>query len=354
MLFSTEGIKYIGSKRTLVDYILNIVQDIGDVETILDGFSGTTRVGQMFRNNDYVVYTNDVSEYSYAFGKCYIEASKSDFSLKELDSILNKLNNVEPVDGGILTTYYSGGSTSYKKNEKIKNEIMFWQRKNTMKADAIRNIIEDYRDNENLYYTLITSLILALDKVDNTVGVQQAFLKNSWSKRSYNDLNLVAPMTLLNFTKGKAYKSDINDLVRNIKMDLAYYDPPYTSHNYSSYYHIWDTLVKNKIDKTSGITNRSAEVNKSDYNYKNKALNTFTDLLKNTNSKYILISYNNEGIISYEDLISMSESIGKVSVTEVDYKRNIMSQIGIYNSKGELAGTPGKNKNIEYLILIKK
>ena len=41
----TEGIKYAGSKLRLLPHILQLVKKAG-AKTVLDGFSGTTRVSQ--------------------------------------------------------------------------------------------------------------------------------------------------------------------------------------------------------------------------------------------------------------------------------------------------------------------
>lgn len=349
----TEGIKYIGSKRKLLSHIVNVLNDLECVNTVLDGFAGTTRVGQAFRHIGYKVLSNDLSDYSFAFGKCYLESDLSNIDITILNEAIEELNNLGGIDG-ILTKYYSGGSTSIKNGNLLTNEIMFWKRKNTMKADAIRAEIEKFKSDEKLYYCLLTSLIVALDKVDNTVGVQQAFLKNSWAQRASNNLVLNTPYIPIEGPTGMVFKEDTNLLVDRINVDLSYFDPPYTSHNYSSYYHIWDTVVTNSISEVSGIINRPKTVKKSKYNYKNEATKAFTDLLKKTKSKYILISYNNEGIISFDDIITVANTLGDVKVTGIDYKRNIMHKIGICNNIGEVVGIPGKSKNIEYLILISR
>lgn len=346
----TEGIKYIGSKNRLMAYIIDTVLAFNNVSTVFDGFSGTTRVGQALRRNNYVVYSNDLSDYSYTFGKCFLEVSDPKLIIKA-KNIIDYLNTIKGHEG-FITKHYSGGSSSIKNGEVIKNDIMFWQKKNTLKADAIRKEIDNYRSNTCLYYILLTSLIFALDKVDNTVGVQQAFLKNSWSKRSFNDLTLTMPNIPVDFKPGRVFKSDTNELVKNIEVDIAYYDPPYTSHNYASYYHIWDTIVKNDNPEMSGIINRRKKVNTSLYNSKRFVYKAFSQLIKDTNSKYILISYNNEGLLLFDDLMHIASKKGEVLINEIDYKRNVMSQIGICDKHGKIVGNPGKKNNIEYLISI--
>ena len=61
-----------------------------------------------------------------------------------------------------------------------------------MKLDAIREYIECNNFNEIDKNVLLTSLIFALDKVDNTLGHFTSYLSN-WSARSYNDLILTVP-----------------------------------------------------------------------------------------------------------------------------------------------------------------
>lgn len=333
----TEGIKYIGSKRKLLNHIMDVVLSLEDVNVVFDGFAGTTRVGQIAKSNGLKIISNDLSHYSYVFGKCYLESSSRD--IKEAERLINHFNSLSNTEEGFITNNYSGGAVSKGKE----NPIMYWQRKNTLKADFIRRQIEHFSDG-GVYYILLTSLILALDRVDNTVGVQQAFLKNKWCKRSYDDLILRLPL-FPKGPKGEVYKGNANDVVNNIEVDLAYYDPPYTAHNYLSYYHIWDTIVLNDEPEVSGIVNRRVGIKSSNYNRKAKALNSFEELISNTSSRYVLISYNNEGIIKYNDLINMCTEYGHVEVKEIDYKRHIMSQ---------LIGEPGNSKNKEYLILIDK
>lgn len=316
---------------------MDVILSLDGVNVVFDGFSGTTRVGQAVKGAGLKIISNDLSHYSYVFGKCYLESSARD--IKEAKRVISHFNSLSNIEEGFITSNYSGGAFSKGKE----NPIMYWQSKNTLKADFIRRQIE-YFNGCGVYYILLTSLILALDRVDNTVGVQQAFLKNKWCKRSYDDLILRLPI-FPKGPKGKVYRGDTNNIVSNVEADLAYYDPPYTAHNYLSYYHIWDTIVLNDEPEVSGIVNRRVGIESSNYNKKAKALDSFEELIGNTRSKYVLISYNNEGIIEYGDLISMCNKYGHVEVKEIDYKRHIMSQ---------LIGEPGNSKNKEYLILIIK
>lgn len=350
--FPTEGIKYIGSKRKIIPHIIKIINRHKDIDSVLDLFTGTTRVAQALKMDGYKVGSNDLAHYSEAFGKCYIEFNSEGLTtIDTIKSDIKHLNSTAPING-FLTTNYSGGAISLER----KNPIMFWKRKNTLKADGIREEINNISEINSLrYYILLTSLMLALDKVDNTVGVQQAFLKNKWAARADKDLKLIMPKFIIK-KKGEVYQEDANKLARlkSKDYDAVYIDPPYTSHSYASYYHIWDTIVLNDKPEVSGIINRRKNIQKSDYNSKSLIEKTFADLLKNIKSKYIFISYNNEGLLPYRNLIELCKEFGEAKIDKIDYRRNIMSQIGIYDKNGRKVGMPGEKRNIEYIITIRR
>ena len=56
----TEGIKYAGSKLKLLTHILPLIAKVRP-RTVLDAFSGTTRVSQALAKSGYTVIANDVS-----------------------------------------------------------------------------------------------------------------------------------------------------------------------------------------------------------------------------------------------------------------------------------------------------
>ena len=80
----TEGIKYAGSKLKIIPYILEIMSELGDVENVLDGFSGTTRVSQALGRLGYNTTANDISVWSEVFGTCYLISRGSDKYYQEI------------------------------------------------------------------------------------------------------------------------------------------------------------------------------------------------------------------------------------------------------------------------------
>ena len=343
----TSGIKYIGSKFNLLEPIMEFVHrhvKPGRNPSMIDAFTGTTRVAQAFRQQGWSTQTSDLSWASECYAETFLSMNENDY----LEPVIQKLNQVRPKTGWLTKNYCDVKSEDG-------NIVRVWQPKNGKKADAIRDKIEELNLSAKERSTLITSLILALDKVDNTVGIQQAYLK-TWCFRSNNDLELILP-TVITLKKPPKTKHYVGDCLKiNYEpADLAYLDPPYSSHTYFSYYHIWDSIARWDKPKVGLTTNRRIdritasdeydETMASPWNSRVKAYEAFDQLIRRLPTRYILISYNNEALVPIEDLIQLGKKHGPTIVENIDYKRHLMSQLG---------PTEGEKNNKEFLILIDK
>ncbi|MFM6939646.1 MAG: DNA adenine methylase [Rhodoluna sp.] len=331
-------IKYLGSKRTLIPALTQLGKASG-AKTALDLFTGTTRVAQAFKKLGMTVTASDVATYSECFGKTWIELDANSVNQSELLTAIEELNQV-PGKAGYFT-------------EKFCQEARFFQPKNGEKVDAMRDRIEsDYRDSW-LYYPLLTSLILAADRVDSTTGVQMAFLKG-WASRSANNLELRDPELLQG--AGYSIRGDALEIAENLPtVDLAYLDPPYNQHRYFGNYHVWETLVRWDKPETYGIANkrldtRTAEM-KSPFNSKKTMAKALTKLVGDLNCDTMVLSYNNESWLSRADLMDLAATRGHVEILDFDFKRYVGSQIGVFNKAGERVGVPGAKRNIEHVVI---
>lgn len=349
---NTYGIKYLGSKKKLLPFIQQIVETLPEHEkSVLDVFSGTTRVGQAFKQLGYRVTTSDLSNATECFAALFIEHPKP----SNLAPLVAKLNAIQPNAGWITKTYCDVVSESGR-------AIRVWKPKNGMKADAIREeIARMERDGEvsNLdEKALIALLILALDKVDNTVGVQQSYLAEWKATRADNDLKLTLESIPENHP-GKHIRGNAQ-VIEYPPASIAYLDPPYTSHNYGSYYHIWDSIALWDKPEVGLSTNRRKDriFSKEGHDdafvspwYTAKgAKKALEELLARLPVRFVLLSYNNEGLLSEDVLKEILRSHPKVtscSFHEIDYKRNIMSKIG----RGAVESWVKQN-NKEYVISI--
>jgi adenine-specific DNA-methyltransferase len=73
------------------------------------------------------------------------------------------------------------------------------------------------------------------------------------------------------------------------------------------------------IEIQDGVSGIAKEWNKSKYNKRQEAELVMDDLLKNTKAKYILISYNNEGIIPIDNFQKLLEKHGSWTLFEQEY-----------------------------------
>jgi adenine-specific DNA-methyltransferase len=331
-------IKYLGSKRTLVPVLTKLAHASG-AQTSLDLFTGTTRVARAFKALGINTTAVDLASYSAIFAKTWIALDAREHSAKELNDALQTLNAVEGAAGYFTQTFCL--------------DARYFQPKNGEKVDAIRSIIEtDYKDSW-LYEPLLTSLILAADRVDSTTGMQMAFLKG-WSSRSNNALKLRDP-ELMN-GEGTAFWADAIALAPSLPtVDLAYLDPPYNQHRYFSNYHIWETLVRWDAPESYGIANKRIDVrgdqNRSAFNSKKTMPAALGELVSSVNADTLVLSYNNESWLDRDELISICENRGHVAVIDVDFRRYVGSQIGVYDKAGKRVGVPGARRNLEHVVI---
>jgi adenine-specific DNA-methyltransferase len=356
LTINTQGVKYAGSKLKIIPYITEILTELDGVSTILDGFSGSTRVSQAFARLGYNTTANDVSVWSEVFGTCYLKSQGSD---KYYQEIINHLNNLKGYDGWFTQNY--GGEQAQSKRP--------FQAKNTRKLDAIRDEI----DNLNLLWedkcVLLTSLILALDIVDSTLGHYVAYLSD-WSPRSFKDLSLKLPARFPIISENRVIKSDIFETIEKYTFDFAYFDPPYGSNNekmppsrvrYNSYYHIWTTVIQNDKPTIFGKANRREDSRDSvqgsvfeefrkDTDGHFIAMKALDELIRKTRSRYILLSYSSGGKATKEELKDIISGSGKLlKAIEIDYKKNVMGNMRWTN---EWINSDGKYH--EYLFLMEK
>lgn len=353
----TSGIKYIGSKASLIPSILKCIDEGAtkdSVKTAIDVFTGTTRVAQAFKARGWKVTTSDLSWASACYSGTWISNGGDN---KHLQDKITLLNNLPGKEGWITKNYCDAKGDDG-------GVVRVWQAKNGKRADAIRDQIEDWFTQKAITQwekdTLITSLIIALDKVDNTVGVQQAYLKQ-WCSRSNNEMKLELPKAI-SAPQGNHLTGNCLNLQYE-EADLAYVDPPYSSHSYATYYHIWDSIAKwdkpavglktnRRADRISGSSSYDDTMS-SLWNTKRSALSAFETLIDRLPVKYVVVSYNNESLVEIEKLEKIFSKYPLVITTKIDYKRNVMCQIG-NAAKDQDEEKEFKKENIEYLFFIQK
>lgn len=340
-------IKYLGSKRTLLPRILEVFRTLPDARTIVDVFSGTSRVGHALKGIGRRVIANDLNAYAATLARCYVQADR-DLVVTDAERLIGEFNALPGRPGYVTTTFCE--------------QSRFFQPKNGARIDAIRQAIADKGLPPELEAVLLVSLMEAADRVDSTTGVQMAYLKQ-WAARAHNNLQLRMPLVLPRAAAGKglALQCDAVDLAGQLAagvhgpIDAAYLDPPYNQHKYVGNYHIWETLVRWDAPEAYGTACKRVDVrtSKSPFNSRVHAAAAMQSVIDGLPVQHLVVSFNNEGYFSREQMLAMLERRGSVQVIACDFKRYVGAQIGVYNPGGEKVGVPGHLRNVEYLFVVR-
>ncbi|MFV0406607.1 MAG: DNA adenine methylase [Propioniciclava sp.] len=333
-------IKYLGSKRALVP-ILGEIAAVSEASAAIDLFTGTTRVAQEFKRRGLEVLANDTATYSEALADCYIGTDASAINHDELRGTLDLLNRLPGKRGYVTQTFCE--------------DARYFQPKNGERIDAIRDAIEENYRTSWMRPILLTSLLLAADRVDSTTGLQMAYLKQ-WAPRAYRDLDLRMPALLPG--TGRTACQDAIALAKKLpQTPLMYLDPPYNQHRYFTNYHVWETLIRWDAPEPYGVARKRLDSRdastKSRYNGKRSMPAEMRQLLGSIRAELAVVSYNNEAWIEPDEMMSSLREAGfeEVRLLAFDYKRYVGAQIGIHSPSGKKVGQVSHLRNLEYLFL---
>jgi len=333
-------IKYLGSKRTLLPEILAAVRAVPGARTVVDLFSGTSRVGHALKGDGYRVLANDHLAFAFALARCYVEADREEVG-RDAERLVAELNAL-PGSPGYFTENFCVRSR-------------FFQPRNGERVDAIREAIRRKHLPQALEAVLLVSLMEAADRVDSTTGVQMAYLKR-WAPRAWNDLELRVPALLPRARKGRgrAYCLDALEAGRELAADVAYVDPPYNQHSYLGNYHVWETLVRWDAPEVYGTACKRVDCRerRSPFNSRRAFLPALSRLLASVRAPVLVVSFSDEGFVAKSELEAILRARGEVHVIEREYKRYVGAQIGIYNPRGEKVGRVGRLRNTEFLFVV--
>ena len=341
--------KYLGNKFRLLPFIDRVItqEKLPTKGIFCDIFTGTTNVAQFYKKKGYKLITCDIMYYSYVFQHAYIKTNKyplflnllqqekdtlkekkqyrDNFLFQEIEGkenlnvVLSYLNKL-PGEQGFIYSHYAPGGSSIGKYRR-----QYFKDENAKKIDSIRNCIQLWKNNnlitEEEYFILLASLIDAADFVANISGTYGAFLK-IWRSMALKHLTLLPPKLIESSSEHDVYLNDANEVIKIIKCDILYLDPPYNSRQYASNFHILETIARWDSPKIYGKTGlRPYDGQKSSYNIKEECEDKFADLIKNADCEYILMSYNNEGIIREKVIREILSEKGYLKIYTQPYRR---------------------------------
>jgi adenine-specific DNA-methyltransferase len=331
-------IKYIGSKRRLVPVLTDLFER-SRATTALDLFTGTTRVAQACKAAGGTVTAVDTARYSEMFARTWIESDADMVDRAALAEAIAALNAL-PGDPGYVTETFCVQSR-------------FFQPHNGERIDAIRDEIARSHAGTPLEPLLLTSLLLAADRVDSTTGLQMAYVKQ-WAKRSYQTMTLEPPALLPG--SGRAVRGDAIELAATLgPFDFAYLDPPYNQHRYFTNYHVWETIVAWDRPEHYGVACKRVDARddttKSPFNRKREMPGALRTTVESVDAEVVVVSYNDESWVTLDELCDMCAVHGDVVALAFDSKRYVGAQIGIHNPAGEKVGAVSHLRNQEYVVI---
>lgn len=333
---TTQIITYLGNKRALIknieDEVLSIAKECSKEKLICaDLFAGSGIVARMMKKHSEKLIVNDLEKYSALINSCYL-CNKKDYPetvCAEFRSEIKNRCNKQKIEGIISKNYAPQNDNNIMPGERV-----FYTHENALLLDTYRVLIDEVVKDANLKKFFLAPLVTEASIHVNTSGVFKGFYKDKNTgigcfgaagknalKRIFGPIELKEPV-FSNFSSDlQVFQKDSVALAAELKnVDIAYLDPPYNQHPYGSNYFMLNLIIKNKLDtdvsKVSGITQ---DWNRSVFNKPYSALQSMEKIIAALDAKYVIVSYNSEGFISFDQMSEMLKKYGKVKTVQIKY-----------------------------------
>ncbi len=354
---TSQLITYLGNKRSLLSHIDSVVYDVrgrlgGRKLRTCDVFAGSGVVSRLFKQHSTYIHANDFEKYAALISEVYL-TNKSDLDLQRITSRIEYLNNLVQSGGGptgfIAEMYAPADDEDIKPGERV-----FYTAENARRLDAYAQLIQD--EDPEIRNFLIAPLLSAASIHANTGGVFKGFYKDKDGNGRFGGSGADAltrikapirlqPPILSNFeTQNFVTNLDAAQISESMEeVDLVYLDPPYNQHPYGSNYFMLNLLVDYKRpDKVSTVSGIPEDWKRSAYNKRKESLNALSQLVEGLNSRFVLLSFSDDGFLEPRNLKALFESQGSVEVFDITYNT--------YRAARNLEGR--SNRITEHLFLL--
>jgi adenine-specific DNA-methyltransferase len=267
--------------------------------------------------------------YSRLVNECYLTNRNAilDNRLKEaLEGLKRAINDNWCSDGFMSELYYQKDDKNIQPGERV-----FYSRRNAEYLDTARQQISALPEDLQVYF--LAPLLSEASVHANTSGVFKGFYKDRQGvgcfggagknalTRILGNIEIDLPVFSNFCCNSVLLQKNAKEAVLELPcVDMAYFDPPYNQHPYGSNYFMLNLLATyekpNEISPVSGIP---LNWNRSTYNQQKNAKLELFEVIKNCKATYVLISYNSEGFVSYEDFVGYLNALGDLRVLEAKY-----------------------------------
>lgn len=312
--------RYIGNKESMVEEIDSFIESRVESEeplTLFDAFCGTGAVSDRLKNKFNLIINDNLKWATvYTAGRLY--APSCHFERLGFDPFAFLNQSDEKVQGFI-----------YKNYAPTESSRMYFTPENAARIDYFRKQIEEWHKNKLLseaeYMLLLASLVESVSRVSNTAGVYGAFLKK-WDGRALKPIEFIKPAyNACDSLNIKIYNDKTENIISDVECDILYLDPPYTQNQYGTQYHLLETLILNDHPSVSKVTgSRPVMPMRSDWSKEYKAHILLDKIIANTTARYVVMSYNNDGLMSKEYIEAVMKRYGKPETyccKKISYKK---------------------------------
>jgi len=320
---------YIGSKTKLLEFLKESIENytknpLSNIKSFIDGFSGTGIVSYyMISQGIPQVISNDLQYYSHVISSVLSKQNLDIDKLKVLVIQLNNINTQNPTTNDFIYNNYTNSNNC---------ERMYLTLSNALKIDRIRQQLNRLLDsnivNKFEFNCLLKILLYATTKISNTSSTYGAYLKQfkpSSQKELFLDSSLIDKLNSGDICNHISLNYNIIDIPNHFfnSTEVCYLDPPYNSRDYSSNYHLLETIAKYDYPTIKGKTGlRDDNVPKSKFCSKVNAFQEFNNLFSKIKSKYLFLSYSSESILSKTQIIELLQTNwSNIICYEKEYQR---------------------------------
>lgn len=295
--------RYMGSKLKLIDLIVPKLESMiskGDI--VLDLMAGTHAIGYALKPNHPVI-ANDIQEYSRVIGKGRIENNSISLTQNDLEKDiiphLNKNKKFNLFKKSYSDTYFS--------------------KEQCVEIDNIRYAIEQVK-NPTKKALYLTALVYAMGYCQSSPGhFAQYMPKNHPRLKTLRQLSVfdafqkkvIENHVFFSKYKNRVFKENYRDLLSENKIrkylggvKLTYIDPPYSSAQYSRFYHLLETAVNYDHPKLEHKGLYRNDRFQSNFCYESKVKNEFEFIIRSASEmkSKMAISYSERGLISPREI----------------------------------------------------
>ncbi len=344
-------IPYIGNKRRLLPFLGAVFEELeGErpVRSFLDPFAGSGAVARLARVRGWRVTAGDWEPFSAEINRCHLCLDSRRLpglfaGRGGLEAVLAEMNGLPPPpeERRYVARHYAPRETS---TADYRRERLFYTAENALRIDAIRNRIEELypagaRDEAAAAErsVLLAGLLYGAATHTNTSGVFKACHKGFGGHgrealgRILAPILLEPPVLIDGREPARVVCAEATETARAHSADLCYLDPPYNKHQYGSNYHLLNTIalwdrppVSDELGPDGRLRFKAAiradwTATRSDYCVRARAPEALRELLDAVDADRIVMSYSSDGIISLEQLRSILEEHGRLSVRSSGY-----------------------------------